>query len=303
MEDSRVDQAEKMSSPRGFAVPNNNPSKVPSVPSHFTRGALVLRGPQQRYPIATNQLNVREPDNGRLEKPLPTRAIRSGDLPLEYHEISQPKAFSPNNVVNFDNMEAMAMMSKNFKSDDTLSLRSGQHDTLFARSVQHDTLPLRSVQHSRLEDQYSRTNNNLHNGANLDTWRGAKSEPSDFIDNGCSPLAQHGVSRAKPSTYNPEELNRKIQAMMAATQALKPDGAASVRPGPYSPPSSSRAKDGNVLSKMKTAMSHPFQTLANKKSPDPADPRNYIRVISQPQLIGRDIIPQSAIMDRRINEG
>ena len=282
--DRRVEQALKMNLSDGIAVSDNNRSKARSHPKYGCT-QMALHGSSQGHLAAKNYLEPPKLVDERLEETSSMNAARADDYPLTQHGILQPKPFTPYSVDRIGNMEAMATASVGFKPDN-------------ATSLHHEEYPLVSGHHLMMS-------NKLDEAAKLDNWQVERSKTANFIENGGSTLPHHIAPQAKSPPFDPSDINNKIAAMMAATKALKPDGAASLRPGPYSPANGHRSKDGNVLTKMKTAMNHHFQARTNKKSPEPAEAPFYKEVIPQLDLTTIEDRPQSAraIMERRMNEG
>lgn len=278
MEDHCVDVALSMDSSGGCPKASTNFTRAINRVEHDC-STINLRGSEQRYSTISDIFEESQRDSNLLRRSLAIRAI----CPVEHHGISQPKAFSPNSVVNVDDMEAMAMSSTGFQPDYASSLRDGESSP----EHEHDChLPIRNTLVEEEEqcvgpiDRLSRQN---------DVFNTVSTSPG-----------LHGVSPVNPGAFDAVELNSKIEAMMAATKALKPNGASTLRPVLKSPSKNSRPKDSNVLTKMKAAISHPFHP--SKKSLE-SGASSCRGMISHPTLTSLDIIPQSAVLERRINEG
>jgi hypothetical protein len=119
------------------------------------------------------------------------------------------------------------------------------------------------------------------------------STPEDLAESNNSSDTCRNVPQVKPSTFNAADVNSKIEAMIAATKALKPDATDSLLQARL-PTKKRRLKDGNVLMKMKAAMGYHLQARANKKHKDPT------RIPNE-----ETTIPLSALttMEMRTNEG
>lgn len=119
------------------------------------------------------------------------------------------------------------------------------------------------------------------------------SESKNIVESNNPPPTLRDIPQAKPSTTNAADLNSKIEAMLAATQALKPDAANPLLQGRL-PTKKRRLKDGNVLTKMKTVMTYHLQSRANKKLNDPTRTPDDEVAVPLPALTSMEI---------RMNEG
>jgi hypothetical protein len=130
--------------------------------------------------------------------------------------------------------------------------------------------------------------------AKLGDWRVNRSNLLDKIENdGISP-AINGAPPAISSGFNAEEISKKIEAMVAATKALKPDAPEPQRPGSTLPAKMRRLKEGNVLMKIKTAMNYHLHSRTNKK------PREPTKAAADDGAILHSAFTS---MDLRMNEG
>jgi hypothetical protein len=119
------------------------------------------------------------------------------------------------------------------------------------------------------------------------------STPENLAESNKSPPTGRNVPQARPSTFNAADVNTKIEAMIAATKAVKPDAADSLLQARL-PTKKRRLKDRNVLMKMKAAMGYHLQARDTKKHNDPT------RIPNEDTSI-----PLSALttMEMRRNEG
>jgi hypothetical protein len=90
-------------------------------------------------------------------------------------------------------------------------------------------------------------------------------------------LSKIDISSRRPSTKKPEsspsqaaDINSKIEAMMAATKALKPGTDGVVLQGPFVPTKKRRLRDNKVIAKMKTAFNDRLNSRSIRKRHDSA---------------------------------
>jgi hypothetical protein len=247
------------------AMPDYHASKH-SVHLENHCSALIPRVSSHRYLRNMKSVEDAQLDCQGIEE---TLAIKAGDLSTVKRGISQTRPFAPSWVNTNDNLQATAETRKEIKPDTS------------------DFSP--PEPYTPGDCCQEKTSKGLAKGANLDH----QVERSKVVNSGPS-FAQRGVSQPYPSGFNALDLNSKIEAMLAATKALKPDSTECLRPGVCLSANNGHLKDGNVLTKMKTAMNHHLQTLSNKKSPQPAE---YLR--------NKDVLPQPTLtkMEIRMNEG
>ncbi len=102
------------------------------------------------------------------------------------------------------------------------------------------------------------------------------------------------------------EINEKVEAMMAATRALKPGSDSTLLHGPLVPAKKKRLGDGNMLSRMKIAFNDRFQTRSSKKRDSTRDGRLLDKSLSELQDFEEDPISSISTltaMELRMNEG
>jgi hypothetical protein len=257
----------------GVDMSDNRPSKFSVKPKcdHTPQAPHVS---SQRNLTGVNFLEEAKLEDGRVEETSLTIATRASSFSPVQHGISKSKSFAYNIADTNSNMAAMAKTAGNFKQDD-------------ANSYSY-------TPYSQVSNRHLAMTDNLDEEAKIDYQHNCKSKQTNYIENTGSHLAHHGAVQAKPSAFNTADVNSKIEAMMAATKTLKPDAINSLRPGQYTTAKARGVKDGNVLTKMKTAMNHHFQGHANKKSPEPAETSNSEKTIRQSAL---------TTMEIRMNEG
>ncbi|PVH80623.1 hypothetical protein DL98DRAFT_654570 [Cadophora sp. DSE1049] len=85
------------------------------------------------------------------------------------------------------------------------------------------------------------------------------------LKNSISPPRAGDSSQPKQSGFVAEDVNNKIEAMIAATKALKPGSEGTVLLGPLVPTKKRRLVDNKVLTKMKTALNDRFNGRNGKK--------------------------------------
>lgn len=263
----RVDHTMEMHSP------DNYTPKKPSSHLKDDCNSMVPHGSSQRNLIAINSVEETNLNDGRLEEILPMRATNAGESPPARHDISQIKPLTRNIGNTNGSLEVMVRTAKSLSPDGTDSLSLEPYQL-------HD-------------DRRFTTNKNPYEEATLGNRNVYRPQSTNYTESGGPSTVSNGVPPAKPSAFNAVDVNNKIQAMLAATRALKPDASNSLRPGPYTPVKTSRLKDGNVLTKMKTAMNH-IPGRANKKSPELAEMADEGEVMAQPS------VPN---MELRMNEG
>ena len=237
--------------------------------------AKAQRGFSRRYGTSMKPVEEAQPDNKRVEKTSPINAIKAGSFSTVQQDISQTRSFTP----NWDNanvkMQAVVTTAKDFEPDTSYFL-----------------LP---EAYTPADYCHWATGKVLAGEVKLDYQQVERLKLTNSGGNIGSPLDRHDILQPYPLAFNAVDLNSKIEAMMAATKALKPNLSEPLNPGVHLPlANNSHPKDGKVLTKMKTAMNHHFQTRTNKKSSEP-----------DKSLSKKEALPQSALttMEIRVNEG
>ena len=101
-------------------------------------------------------------------------------------------------------------------------------------------------------------------------------------------------------------LNNKIEAMIAATKALKPELDGTVLQGPFVPAKKRRLKDNKVFVKMKTAINDRLLARTGRKHDPVRDDRLLENSINEMQEFEEDVLASvSALstLEIRLNEG
>ena len=220
-------------------------------------------------PVRKDQL-----DGQRVEDTSPINAIKACGHSTAQHAISQTKSFMPNWGNMNINMQGVTTIAKDSKPDNFYSLPREPY--------------------TPVDYCHWRRDKSLDEGAKLDYQQEERPSLTKSVGSSGPLPTCHGTLQYYPSESNAVDLNSKVEAMLAATKALKPDLTQTLLPGLELPDNSSHLKDSNILVKMKTAMNNHFQTRVNKKPPELAGSVGHEVALSQPTL---------TTMAIRMNEG
>lgn len=101
-------------------------------------------------------------------------------------------------------------------------------------------------------------------------------------------------------------VNKQIEAMLAATKALKPSHDNTLFQGPYVPVKKRRLKDNKVFTKVKTAINDRLQAKNSKKRHDSSRDDSLLEhssSMSQTPDVSFAPSPTVSSVERRLNEG
>jgi hypothetical protein len=179
------------------------------------------------------------------------------------------------------------IIEKNFSDESLIPDRHAQKLSAHSKNGSTTQLPYRPAQRN------STMSANPSEGNDPSDRQVGGSTPDNLAESNNSSPTCRNVPQVKPSTFNAADVNSKIEAMIAATKALKPDATDSLLQARL-PTKKRRLKDGNVLMKMKAAMGYHLHPQANEKHKNPR------RIPNE-----ETTIPLSALttMEMRMNEG
>ena len=263
MDNYHYNQAIGMHLPDDTVVSGNHTSKHSAHLESYCAPGLTHEC-SKRYLTSMEPVGKDQLDGQRVEDTSPINAIKACGHSTAQHAISQTKSFTPNWGNMNISMQGVATIAKDSKPDIFYS---------FARE------PYTPVDYC-----HWRTGKSLDEGAKLDYQQEERPSLTKLVGSTGPPLTCHDTLQCYPSEFNAVDLNGKVEAMLAATKALKPDLTQTLLPGLELPDNSSHLKDSNILVKMKTAMNNHFQTRVNKKSPELAGSVGHKVALSQPAL-------------------
>jgi len=107
---------------------------------------------------------------------------------------------------------------------------------------------------------------------------------------------------ASRSSAGASDINEKIEAMMAATKALKPGSDGGFFHGPLIPTKKKGLMESKVLTRMKTAINDHFQARANKKRDSVRNGRLLDKNLGELPEFDEDVSALTAV-ELRMNEG
>lgn len=111
-----------------------------------------------------------------------------------------------------------------------------------------------------------------------------------------APTAEEGDSQASM-------INAKVQAMMAATNALKGNVSGKIHPGPFVPSKKRRLQDNKVIVKVRTAINERLNGRSNKNRHDPARDDHLLDSDLNEMQDDEELSQFVSAMDIRLNEG
>ena len=121
-----------------------------------------------------------------------------------------------------------------------------------------------------------------------------------------SPTRPGDSSQSKQSGFAASDVNDKIEAMIAATRALKPGSDGAVLLGPLVPPRKRRLVDNKVLTKMRTALKDGFNTRNAKKRDSMLNDKLLDASLNEVQDFEEELSMSAealTTMELRMNEG
>lgn len=121
-----------------------------------------------------------------------------------------------------------------------------------------------------------------------------------------SPFRPGDSAQSKQSGFAASDVNDKIEAMIAATKALKPGSDSAVLLGPLVPPRKRRLVDNKVLTKMKTALKDGFNARNAKKRDSMLNDKLLDASLNEVQDFEEELSMSAealTTMELRMNEG